>query len=279
MNRDTIEVYKNSLIQHGKVNNRIYLLKIENTDMEALIPGLDELAKEKGYSKIFGKIRPFFLPCFILNGYKIEAFIPGYFCGKEDCIIVSKFLDKNRAVADKAELAAFFKLRNQERNNPGVSQFAGCRNNFMKLLPEDARAISEVFKKIFISYPFPVHDPAYIIRNMESNKLIYFGVKEEGKLIGVSAAETDKAEKNAEMTDFAVLPQYRGRGLAGQLLSYMEETMKPAGVKTLYTIARLREPGINKIFINAGYRYTGTLINNTNISGSIESMNIFYKNI
>ena len=95
----------------------------------------------------------------------------------------------------------------------------------------------------------------------------------------MSAAETDKAEKNAEMTDFAVLPQYRGRGLAGQLLSYMEETMKPACVKTLYTIARLREPGINKIFINAGYRYTGTLINNTNISGSIESMNIFYKNI
>ena len=86
-------------------------------------------------------------------------------------------------------------------------------------------------------------------------------------------------EKNAEMTDFAVLPRYRGQKLAGQLLSVMEEAMKSAGVKTLYTIARLKEPGMNKTFINAEYRYSGTLVNNTNISGSIESMNIFYKKI
>jgi lysine 2,3-aminomutase len=279
MNRDTIEIFEGSLIQHGKLNNRIYLLKTGNSDVEKLISGLDQLAREKGYTKIFGKIRPALLPCFISYGFKAEAFIPGFFKGKDDCIIASKFYDKNRAVADKADLKRFLELfengKNVNRNSVSINNGFEC----MTLNQEDAGAISKVMKQVFASYPFPVDDPAYIRQTMENNHSIYFGIKENNQLMAVSTAETDMEEKNAEMTDFAVLPQYRGKKLAGRLLSVMEEALRPAGLKTLYTIARLKEPGMNKTFINAGYRYSGTLVNNTNISGSIESMNIFYKQI
>ena len=81
------------------------------------------------------------------------------------------------------------------------------------------------------------------------------------------------------MTDFAVLPEYRGQNLAFRLLVKMEQEMKYANIKTVYTIARLKVPGMNKTFLKSGYKFTGTLLNNTNIGGSIESMNIYYKHL
>jgi hypothetical protein len=36
---------------------------------------------------------------------------------------------------------------------------------------------------------------------------------------------------------------------------------------------------MNATFAKAGYSFGGTLINNTNISGDIESMNVWYKNL
>jgi len=53
--------------------------------------------------------------------------------------------------------------------------------------------------------------------------------------------------------------------------------MRKQGIKTLYTIARLDSIPMNKTFLKLNYCYSGTLINNTNIAGSIESMNIYYK--
>jgi len=44
-----------------------------------------------------------------------------------------------------------------------------------------------------------------------------------------------------------------------------------------YTIARALSAGMNVTFARAGYDYGGTLTNNTNICGQIESMNVWYK--
>jgi putative beta-lysine N-acetyltransferase len=79
------------------------------------------------------------------------------------------------------------------------------------------------------------------------------------------------------MTDFATLPDGRGRGIALSLLALMEQDPKVRTMRTAYTIARSLSPGMNITFAKAGYAYGGTLTNNTDISGSIESMNIWYK--
>ncbi len=55
--------------------------------------------------------------------------------------------------------------------------------------------------------------------------------------------------------------------------------MKAQDIKTLYTIARLNSPAMNKTFLRLNYTYSGTLIKNTNIAGKIESMNVYYKAI
>jgi putative beta-lysine N-acetyltransferase len=79
------------------------------------------------------------------------------------------------------------------------------------------------------------------------------------------------------MTDFATEPAYRSVGLAGHLLQRMESAMRRDGVKTAFTIARARSFAVNILFARASYAFAGTLANNTNISGRLESMNVWYK--
>ena len=73
---DKIEKIGESLIQHGKFNDRIYLLKLKDKNVEILADQLDSLALKQGYKKIFAKISAEALPCFLIKGYIIEAFIP-----------------------------------------------------------------------------------------------------------------------------------------------------------------------------------------------------------
>ena len=89
----------------------------------------------------------------------------------------------------------------------------------------------------------------------------------------------DTVSKNVEMTDFATLSKFRGNSYANLLLRFMENEMRSRGMQTAYTIARAISPGMNITFGKAGYTYGGRLINNTNIAGQIESMNVWHKNL
>lgn len=273
---DKIEKLGNSIIQHGKHNNRIYGMKIDSRDMPGLISEFDELAELKGYTKIFIKCPARFLPDFIAEGYVVEGFIPLFFSKKTDCFFVSKFLDKKRKTIPAEELRNFGSLLGTSVND---SKNAIFKYEIGRLAIEDSDAISKIFRQVFKTYPFPVHQPSYIKQTIQGNTTWYFGVKNGARLIGISSAELDLSSQNAEMTDFGVLPDYRGKNIAYRLLNRMEQEMKAIDIKTLYTIARLKEPGMNKTFLKSGYKYSGTLINNTNISGNTESMNLFYKQI
>lgn len=278
--QDKIEKIGESIIQHGKYNNRIYLMKLSRGDMPRLIQRLNELSGKEKYAKIFAKIYTGALPFFKADGYEIEAFIPNFYKNSEDCLFVSKFLLPQNNSHLRNELTSFFKLLATAANHTTGHHFKhSLKYMLAQLGKKDAKQIAGLFKKVFNSYPFPVFDAEYIVQTMEKNKTKYFGVWHNSKLVGVSSAEIDVINKNAEMTDFAVLPAYRGQNLALRLLLTMEQKIKIANIKTAYTIARLKELGINKTFLKSGYKYSGTLLNNTNISGQIENMNIFYKHL
>lgn len=136
----------------------------------------------------------------------------------------------------------------------------------------------ELYKSVFESYPFPIYEEQYILETMKDN-LIYFGIWKENKLVALSSIELAKKYSNAEMTDFAVRKEYRGSRLARYLLRVMENKLSELSVKTAYSTARAKSPGMNVTFAKNGYTYSGTLINNTQISGQIESMNVWYKSI
>jgi len=96
-------------------------------------------------------------------------------------------------------------------------------------------------------------------------------------LVAAASAEMDEDSGNVEMTDFATLPSHRGRSMAQHLLAEMESALSGSSIQTAYTIARALSAGMNITFSKAGYRFGGTLINNTQISGRIEPMNVWYK--
>jgi putative beta-lysine N-acetyltransferase len=113
---------------------------------------------------------------------------------------------------------------------------------------------------------------------MEAN-VIYFCLEDKGIMVALASAEMDRIGENVEMTDFATIPAWRGKGCATLLLGHMEQEMRKSDIKTAYTIARAGSAGMNITFARQGYRFAGRLINNTGISGSIESMNVWYHSL
>lgn len=136
----------------------------------------------------------------------------------------------------------------------------------------------ELYKSVFESYPFPIFDGNYLLKTMRNN-VDYYGVFENQNLVAISSSEMDLENLNTEMTDFATLPEYRGNNLSYHLLKKMQVDAIKKGIKTAYTIARAKNTGINMTFAKMFYEFGDTLVNNTNICGNIETMNIWYKNL
>ena len=115
---------------------------------------------------------------------------------------------------------------------------------------------------------------------MAESNCKFFGIqKAEGELVALSSSEMDYSYSIAEMTDFATLPEARGNQCARTLLLMMEQYAQDAGIKTAFTIARSCSPSMNRVFAVCGYRFGGTLKQNTNIGGNLEDMNVWYKRI
>lgn len=275
---DIIEKHNNTVLQHGKENNRVYLMSLDSGDYNKIVPAITKLTNKHQYTKVFAKVPEEVKDIFIDDDYIIEAILPFYYNGKGQCLFMSKFLsEKRKTPDDKKELERVINIAKSKSNSARLPSLAN--NMTLKRLNEDdVKQMIEVYKAVFETYPFPIHDEGYLKKTMKEN-VLYYGIYEEDKLFAISSSELNIKYKNAEMTDFAILPQYRGQNYSLLLLDEMEKIMQQSGFKLLYTIARAVSYGMNSTFAKLGYTFSGTLINNTNISGSIESMNVWYKKI
>ncbi|MEA2003818.1 MAG: putative beta-lysine N-acetyltransferase [archaeon] len=273
---DKVEKLGNSHIQHGSFNDRIYLMKLSCKDYPDIVNRLENLAGYHGYSKIFAKVPESVGSLFRKNDYKIEASIPSFYNDEETGLFLGKFLQKNRQnSSDRETMRSVLKTAEEKAaltDSPALPEEMQWRI----CVPDDAEEMAEAYRHIFETYPFPIRDPDYLRETMADN-VVYFAVECEGKIVSLASSEICKEDRHVEMTDFATLHEYRRNGLATFLLSVMEEEMRRQGLKLLYTIARAISYGMNITFSRMGYRYSGTLLNNTNISGRLESMNVWYK--
>jgi len=273
---DRVERMGRSVLQHGNLNDRVYLMKAAADDVPSLVPRLDALAREHGYSKLFAKVGDSVLEPFLAAGYEIEASVPGFYRSREDGHFLGKYPSPERAVEPdpdrvKAVLAACSTSR---RALPPLPS----RYRLEVLDERHCEPLAALYAEVFDSYPFPIDDPEFLARTMAADTR-YFGVFESIDLVAASSAEMDPAGENAEMTDFATLQSARRQGLAGHLLARMEAEMPRFGIRTLYTIARAVSYGMNLTFARLGYAYAGRLIANTQIMGRFESMNVWFKRL
>ena len=267
-----------SVIQHGTFNDRIYLLKASNKNLYDLPLRLKALAESKGYGKIFAKLNELKSLPFLSEGYIVEARVPALYPRDREGIFLAAYLDKDRKIEKDRELYEqnlhlALKRSKQRPTRLDVHKFRlrACRE-------KDIPHMSAIYQKVFKTYPFPIHETAYIEKTM-SEHVDYFCIEHEDRIVALASAEKNTENLYAEMTDFATLPDWRGHGLALHLLRQMERSMEEQGYHTAFTIARSASAGMNITLARAGYKYGGRLKNNTNISGHIESMNVWYKTL
>lgn len=280
---DVVTYVGNSVVQHGRYNNRIYLMKLSREDFPDIIDKLNIIALENGYSKIFAKIPLFAMDIFIANDYKLEASIPISINGEDRICFMGKYLDESRAFDKKFEeiedILNLIKSKEIIRDSVKFELPKGFRCE--KCNESHVAKMANVYGEVFHTYPFPINDKEYIRKTMNKN-FVYFCILKNNEIVALSSSEMDEDLLHVEMTDFATLPEYQNKGFALYLLHKMEEEMRKRKMMVAYTISRAVSHGINMVFAKMGYRYGGTLRNNTNISvveipGNFESMNIWYK--
>ena len=275
---DKILQIGNSLVQHGKNSDRVYLMNLNAADAPTILETLNTIASREHYGKIHAKVPRTFRTLFEKDGYEIEASIPKLYNGKETGYFMSKFLDEKRKVKHNASLVADVLKKALSKDTVQDIQYDEEQYSVKPCTPEDVADMALIYKDVFLTYPFPIEKPEYIINTMQKN-ISYFGVWFEGKLVAISSAEQYPEHYFVEMTDFATLPSQQGKGIASMLLNIMEQAMAEKGFITAYTSARATSYSMNSVFSKMGYKFAGTLLNNTSISGHIEHMNIWYKRL
>jgi len=276
--KDEIATIGQSLIQYGPYNKRIYLMEMSDSDIPDIVGKLDSLAEKGGYTKVFARIPKKAESVFEHRGYRREAFIPGFFRGVGGAAFMSKYFSRSRAQEKHPERIHHVLV--VAKGKAGESHMPEPDGRFSLSAAEaaDAEEMSAVYGEVFASYPFPIHDPDYLRSTMDDN-VRYFCVRDNGHIVALASAEMHPEARSVEMTDFATLPTYRGHQLALHLLEKMEEEMQGERMLTAYTIARALSVGMNVTFARAAYEFAGTLTNNTNICGRIESMNVWHKRL
>jgi len=258
-------------------NKRLKVIDYSTTDFSAMTKRLIWLAKNNKFDKIFVKVRKKDFQKFLSHGYVMEGVLRYYFNG-EDAYILSRFSSKSRAMSKnlvaESELIEDL-VYNTEKEN-------------VKKLESDIRIITAtnehipqlafIYRSIFETYPSPLTNPDYIKSTMDRN-VTYKIAMQEGEAVAAASAEINKKYSNAEMTDCATIPKARGKGVMQHMLIAHEKDLKGIQIKTVYTLARAKSMSMNKVFFRLNYEYSGRLINNCDIFGNYEDMNIWVKKL
>ncbi len=271
---DTITEFLGATIQHGPLNNRIYLMNLGSAEPTVLVPALRELAIQKAYTKIFAKVPASSASDFLNAGYRKEAEVAGFFSGREDAVFVCAYFDSQRQLSPvQDEIDNVIRVA---KNAEPVEEAPPHDFTIRQAVVEDIPVMARIYRDVFPSYPFPIQEPSYLKETMCSH-VEYFAVEHHGEIVALSSAEMDVENRNVEMTDFATREAYRGHRLAAHLLRHMETAMRRKNIASAYTIARAISYPMNLTFSRGGYRYGGLLVNNTSIVGQIESMTVWHK--
>ncbi|MEJ2188353.1 MAG: putative beta-lysine N-acetyltransferase [Acidobacteriota bacterium] len=259
-------------------NQRIQVLNYEAEDAEAMVADLEAKAREIGFDKVFLKAPAVDKPRLERAGMCEEAIIEGYFNG-QPAVVMSLFLssDRRRRPFAEKQLQILEKIRQRPADSSVPKLPEGYEMSRAEI--QDTSEVARLYREVFASYPFPITEPEYIASTMRSNVLYRVVRNAEGRVVGAASAETAPDLKNAEMTDFATLPDQRGLGLAQHLLAALEDDMAERDILNLYTVARARSAGMNRVFYNRDYALTGTLVNNCHIAGQFEDMHVWCKSL
>lgn len=257
-------------------NQRIKILNYSG-NIKELILKTRKLAELNGFDKIICFTSRKDWQKFLRHGYVLESVLKYYNQG-EDAYIVSKFRSQERLTSNSLmeETLLVESIMEQEISSNKDANLEGF--TFRKAVRDDIPKLIELYQSIFETYPSPLIHADYLesIFGLES---IFCVAEKDGKIVAAASAELDIEHLAAELTDCATHPEARGKGLMSNLLKLLEQIIFEKGFVCSYTMARAKSFGMNSIFYQLGYEFLGRLVNNCDIYGAYEDMNIWGRNL
>jgi beta-lysine N6-acetyltransferase len=259
-------------------SKRLKVLDYEATDYRAMIHRLNWLARANDFDKIFFKAKREDWQKFLAFGYVLEGILRYYFKG-EDAYVLSKFTSADRI--NSPHLIEEGQLIENLMAKPRAYEPPPLPNGYDLVVgtPEHIPKLVSLYRRVFETYPSPLTHPDYILQTMERNVVYRIITNERGDVVSAASAEIDEKHANAELTDCATKNTQRGKGLMFHILRKLEDDLRDRGIMTAYTLARAKSVGMNSVFYRLGYEFSGRLVNNCDIYGHFEDMNIWVRRL
>ncbi|MTI68436.1 MAG: putative beta-lysine N-acetyltransferase [Firmicutes bacterium] len=259
-------------------NRRLKVLDYSGSNYEDMTKRIDYITKENNFDKVFIKGTSDDWEEFMSFGYVLEGIFKYYYYG-EHGYCLSKFYTNQRRNSGSIEKENDILEKVRECGKKETKPLELSDDYIVRVATEkDIDKITKLYDKVFKTYPIPLNDKNYVKTLMDSD-VLFILIEHKGKLISAASADMNHKYKNAEMTDCATDPDYRGKGLMSFIIKKLEKEMKKRSIVCLYSLARAVSFGMNKVFKKHGYTYTGRLINNCNICGNFEDMNLWVKQL
>lgn len=260
-------------------NQRIKILSYKSSNFENMILQIRWIAEANGFDKIICMAPRKDWQSFLKCGYVLEAVIKYYLKG-EDAYVMSKFRSQERLTSESLmeEILLIEEIVKNPIINSSSSYSLDHNYIFRSAKKSDIPELILLYKEIFESYPSPLCHESYFEQIFDKDA-IFVVVEYKNQIISAASAELNPEYLSAELTDCATKGQFRGMGLMTSILLELEKILIAKGYICSYTMARSRSYGMNNVFYQLNYEFFGRLVNNCDIFGAYEDMNIWVKDL
>ena len=259
------------------INSRLRIFEYKQIS-QVIIEKICFLAKSEGLEKILVICRKNSVKIFEESKFAVESTISGYFTGQDGYFLTYYTEAKRKKRKDIGRCEDVLRIANGENSIMKNKQKNSLNYKIREAEIKDIEQLQELYGSIFKSYPTDIFKKEYL-EELINGKDIFKVAIVENKIVSVASAEINEKYLNAEITDCATDIVYSGRGILTEIIKAIEQDLVQRKIKMAYSLCRATEIGINKSLHKLNYAYEGYLINNCNIAGELEDMNVWTKSI
>ncbi|WP_332628780.1 putative beta-lysine N-acetyltransferase [Halalkalibacter flavus] len=246
-------------------------------NVKAIVSGIREFLKESKFTKVIFHSKPEHWKELLQYGFELEAIFKGYNNGTDQYTMAFYLTNERRTSEDWIKedeiLADVYKKGRDSETKEAPENYI-----FRRATKKDTDKLAMLYRKVFKVYPTPMNEPEYVNKVMKAGSIFYL-VEYNDEIVSAASADVNYTYNNAELTDCATLPEHRKYGLMKTLLRELEGELKKEQIFCAFSIARSLSFGMNSVFYQLGYHYTGRLRKNCYIYDKLEDMNVWVKDL
>lgn len=243
-------------------------------DPQSLVLELVQAARARGRDRVVLLAPAAYRNEIRWRGMVLEATMPGFYRGTEDCDVWRYALTPRRASEAEPEAVAAVEAIVAQAKPAGPRAMVATE----RATPDDAAGIAALVAASFEHYPTPTGVPEYVASQIEEGTPFRI-VRDGTEIVACASADRVVEARTAELTDCATRPDQRGRGLMQALLAGLMDDLREMDYPTAFTLARASVPGINLAFQRLGFEFRGRMAASCRIGGGIEDMNVWSRRL